>query len=109
MDERHEMDAGSTWAFLLLAIAFSNLSEDTQRVWAKAAEESNKCEERRETFRKYSEDCPSLDRHMDGNAYERLCMDHRHPFHGDSRPQCAEGVCPHLHPNGHPFTGCFCV
>ena len=105
MDERHEMDSGSTWAVVLLALAFSNLNKYTQRVWGTWAE----AEQEREQFRKYSEDCPSLDMHMDGNAYERLCTDQRHPYHGDSRPQCDRGLCPHLHPSGHPFTGCLCV
>lgn len=75
-------------------------------MWAGAIEEANREEEEREQFRRYSEDCPSLDEHMDGNAYERLCTDPRHPYHGDSRPQCDRDLCPYLHPQGHQFRGC---
>lgn len=93
---------------LLMLLAFYASTDDTQRTWSAMIEEANRAEaeEEREQFRRYSEDCPSLDEHMDGNARECLCTDPRHPYHRDSRPQCDRNLCPHLHPQGYSFRGC---
>lgn len=100
----HEINGDLAWMVTLIALYMP--TDGVCRTLAKGAEEANRAEERRETFRRYSEDCPSLDRHADGNAYERLCTDPRHPYHRDSRPQCDSGLCPHLNPSGHAFRGC---
>lgn len=97
---------GEAWAVVLLALAFSGSGVRLRDDWVRAAKEACRAEEERAQFRHYSEDCPSLDEHPDGNAYERLCTDPGHPYHRDSRPQCDRDLCPHLHPNRNPFRGC---
>lgn len=101
-----ETVGGEWWALILLALAFSDTSDGARRRRAEIVERSLQKERERDAFRYYSRDCRSLDEHLDGNAYERLCSDPRHPYHGDSRPQCDRDLCPHLHPQGHPFRGC---